>query len=117
EAQLNIINTLPCDVDVVNPFNKLQNISSAENYVFRGVSAKNYTSNEIFVFTPKNCDNLKLRVPGARLNVFTSELQDTVASKFSVEQKHSGKYTRRSIVKPHFQCSQQETKFFRLLGA
>nr|CAD7426492.1 unnamed protein product [Timema monikensis] len=75
EAQLNIINTLPCDVDVVNPFNKLQNVSSSENYVFRAVSAKNYTSNEIFVFVPKNCDNLKLRVPGARLNVLTSELQ------------------------------------------
>ncbi|XP_069688353.1 solute carrier family 15 member 1-like [Periplaneta americana] len=75
ESQLNFVNLLPCEVHILNPFNRLQTINATNNFVFRNVAAKNRTKYQITLFTSRQCDDVQLEVNSLRMEVVATEFQ------------------------------------------
>lgn len=60
ESHLNFINTLPCEIEILNPFNDLQVVNSADNYVFRNVTVNNYSNYDVLIFPSSDCSKMKM---------------------------------------------------------
>lgn len=60
QAFFNFINTLPCDVDVYNPFNDVQNLTSGALHKFRDVAVRNRTRYKLRVSSPVICGSAEL---------------------------------------------------------
>ncbi|XP_017780853.1 PREDICTED: solute carrier family 15 member 2-like [Nicrophorus vespilloides] len=58
-ASVNFVNTLPCDVDVKNPFNGFLHLNSTERYRFEDIPAHNNSQYNITVYVPTECGFLK----------------------------------------------------------
>lgn len=60
EASLNLINTLPCDLVLYNPFNVRQEMNSSELMRFKDIYAENFSDYKIRIDAPKECDDFIL---------------------------------------------------------
>lgn len=63
QASLNLINTLPCDLVLYNPFNVRQQMNSSELMRFKDVYAENFSDYKISIEAPKECDDFVLERP------------------------------------------------------
>ncbi|XP_049962066.1 peptide transporter family 1-like [Schistocerca serialis cubense] len=74
-THLNFINTVPCRIEIVNPFNGLQIVNGSSNFVFKNVNIKNITAYDFMVFAPSECSHLLITQQQLYINVLTSEQQ------------------------------------------
>ncbi|XP_049828917.1 peptide transporter family 1-like [Schistocerca gregaria] len=74
-THLNFINTVPCRIEIVNPFNGLQTVNGSSNFVFKNVNIKNITAYDFMVFAPSDCSHLLITEQQLYINVLTSEQQ------------------------------------------
>ncbi|XP_018571370.1 solute carrier family 15 member 1 [Anoplophora glabripennis] len=78
-ASINVVNTLPCDLTVINPFNGVQTINSSEIFRFKNMVCHNYTRYTIFIEAPLFCGSLRFKRHKFQLDVISVEYQiDTV---------------------------------------
>ncbi|KAJ8933228.1 hypothetical protein NQ318_010051 [Aromia moschata] len=78
-ASVNVINTLPCDLKVLNPFNGMQIINSSEIFRFKNILCHNYTKYTIAVEAPLSCGPISFSRHKFQLDVVSVEYQiDTV---------------------------------------
>ncbi|XP_068084831.1 peptide transporter family 1-like [Anabrus simplex] len=75
QAHLNFINTLPCDVQILNPFNHRQVVNATKKYVFQNVAAHNVTGYDVSIFTPYQCGNISVDNPRLDVHVVALEKQ------------------------------------------
>lgn len=75
QASINFINTLPCKVNVYNPFTNLQEIHSAELFRFKNIPAHNNITYEINVVAPEECGNDALTFNSLRIQITAIEYQ------------------------------------------
>ncbi|KAF5306062.1 hypothetical protein FQA39_LY09040 [Lamprigera yunnana] len=59
-ASINFINTLPCTLTIINPFNDKQTLYEGKKFSFQDIHAHNNTSYDISVEAPLNCGDLHL---------------------------------------------------------
>lgn len=59
-AFLNIINTLPCDVNVLNRFNGAQKVASGDIYLFKNITCDDYQSYTLIIRAPFQCGYFRL---------------------------------------------------------
>ncbi|PSN30923.1 hypothetical protein C0J52_25488 [Blattella germanica] len=79
EAHLNFINTLPCQIKILNQFNNLQVINSTDNYVFYEIPVQKNKTCRFFIYTAKECGHLHLSVPTLLMNITVTEYKvDTI---------------------------------------
>ncbi|KAK9878000.1 hypothetical protein WA026_020213 [Henosepilachna vigintioctopunctata] len=56
-----IVNTLPCELDVLNPFNKSLTMQSSEMIMFKNMPADNSQHYKLIVEAPLLCGNIKMK--------------------------------------------------------
>ncbi|KAJ8924661.1 hypothetical protein NQ315_000812 [Exocentrus adspersus] len=78
-ASINVVNTLPCDLKVINPFNGVQIINSSEIFRFKNMGCHNYTKYSVTIEAPLYCGPLRFHKHRFQLDVVSVEYQiDTV---------------------------------------
>ncbi|XP_063240870.1 peptide transporter family 1-like [Bacillus rossius redtenbacheri] len=60
EAYLNVINSLPCRVELGNPFNHFQEVGASSSFVFRNITASGRESHGVMVAATRACGGLTL---------------------------------------------------------
>ncbi|KAG5894367.1 hypothetical protein JTB14_015644 [Gonioctena quinquepunctata] len=75
EAAFNIVNTLPCDLTILNPINGLQIVNSSELFRFKNIPCHNYSTFTLAVQAPLDCGNVYFRKHKFDLNVVSFENQ------------------------------------------
>ncbi|XP_063920030.1 peptide transporter family 1-like [Zophobas morio] len=87
-ASVNIINTLPCDVKVANPFNGVQKIVTGGMHRFENIVCDNYTKYTLLVEASEKCGTIYFGRHRHNLEVFAEESQtDTVLIGINTENK------------------------------
>lgn len=74
-ASINILNTLPCDLKVINPFNGMQLVNQAQLYRFKNIKAHNYTRYKIAVQAPLQCGEIVFKRQKFEVNIYSIEYQ------------------------------------------
>lgn len=74
-AFLNIINTLPCDVNVLNRFNGAQRVASGDIYLFKNIACDNYQSYRLTIRAPVQCGYFRLNKSHLSLQMKCIEFQ------------------------------------------
>ncbi|CAH0548090.1 unnamed protein product, partial [Brassicogethes aeneus] len=93
-AAINVINTLPCDLRITNPFNGEQKLGSTKIYKFNDILAHNSTAYTLVVEAPLQCRHIKFQQHKFSLQVVCLELQvDTVVIGINSQNKVVGYLT------------------------
>mgnify|MGYP005984563757 CR=1 FL=1 len=74
-ASVNIINTLPCDVKVANPFNGVQKIVTGGMHRFENIVCDNYTKYTLLVEASEKCGTIYFGRHRHNLEVSAEESQ------------------------------------------
>ncbi|XP_056637753.1 peptide transporter family 1-like [Diorhabda sublineata] len=75
QAAVNIINTLPCNLKVTNPFDDIQMVNAGHIIRFNNIVCYNHTSYKLYVEAPFFCGNLEIRRRRFEMNVVCFEYQ------------------------------------------
>ncbi|RZB40297.1 peptide transporter family 1-like [Asbolus verrucosus] len=87
-ASINIINTLPCNVKVLNPFSPVQKINSSGMHKFEDIACDNFTKYTLLVEASEKCGTIYLGRHRHNLEVAAVELQtDTVLIGINLDNK------------------------------
>lgn len=75
QASINVINTLPCDVVIYNPFNRLEQLYPREMTKFSDVYAANKTNYFVRFEAPVECDDLTFTKASVEADIAAIEYQ------------------------------------------
>lgn len=75
EATINFINTLPCSLELYNPFNAIQIINSTELFSYRNIFSLNYTKYKVNIHVPDHCGQYHFRQSSISRTIFAAERQ------------------------------------------
>ncbi|CAH1140864.1 unnamed protein product [Phyllotreta striolata] len=75
QASVNVINTLPCNLKVYNPFNGVQRINASEIFRFKNVFTHNYSTYTLRVEAPYYCGDVYFSKHTFDISIITVERQ------------------------------------------
>lgn len=75
EATINIVNTLPCEVTIYNPFNTKDKLDSGKLFRYRNIYAVNASEYNVSLEYPQTCGNFQFKQTRSELSIWAIEYQ------------------------------------------
>ncbi|XP_050514440.1 solute carrier family 15 member 1-like isoform X3 [Diabrotica virgifera virgifera] len=75
EASVNVINTLPCTLKVMNPLNGVQMLGAGNIFRFKNMLSHNYTMYKLTVEAPLQCGNIRFNKHTFEISMLSIEYQ------------------------------------------
>ncbi|XP_072396365.1 solute carrier family 15 member 1-like isoform X3 [Diabrotica undecimpunctata] len=75
EASVNVINTLPCTLKVMNPLNGVQMLGAGNIFRFKNMLSHNHTMYKLMVEAPLQCGNIRFNKHKFEISMLSIEYQ------------------------------------------